>query len=226
MLIIVGLFSSSILTRVYNHFTDWKIGENDLPFSTNIAIGLQGIGFTNEYINYFSWNNNDTEKLSLYIDQKIKNRLNELQDPNALFPFIYDKFLYSWSDQDFDSMNFIMPFKSEVTLNDFEVDNSIRVGRASPDTHSTTNLGDFLVKNVFLIRNIEKVYLLTLLFLALYNSIKTIKRRNLHSLLLELFVIGTTLAFIIVETQPRYLLYTMVILIVYTGLTMSNRESN
>ena len=121
------------------------------------------------------------------------------------------------ADQDFDSMRYILPFNFEVTYDDFREDNSIRLGRSSSDTRAINQIGEMVSETLFIIRNFEKVFLLFSIMLALYGSIKQFKKINDNLLLLELFLIGTTLIFIVVETQPRYLLFSMIAIIIYAA---------
>lgn len=226
LLLCISLFSNKILMSIYNQSLDLELGNNALPFSTNIAIGLDGTGYTNEYLFFFSASGNNTKETHAYIMSKIKGHLMDFQNVPYFLNFVKEKFLYSWTDQDFDSLNYIMPFNPTLSIEDLKRDNSIRVGRAGGGSHPTTAFGELIYRYVFRIRDFEKIIYFVFILISIYLELINFKKFTKEQILLELFVIGTTLSFIIVETQPRYLLFSINVIIIHAIYSLWNLRAH
>lgn len=207
-----------ITENIFNKSYNTTVGEYSLPSSTWIAIGLNGSGFTPEYINYFYSVDYNQDLVKKYIQESISTRYKNLYD----LDFLSSKITYSWSNQDFDSLSYIMPQEWGASLQDFYDDNSLRLGRASGNSGPTNVFGETIYKYLFSIRNIEKVYLLFLLELAVIGAFFNLKKNDKYSFFAQLIFIGFTLLFIILETQPRYLFIAVNILTLFSFKSLSD----
>lgn len=227
LIITLLLFTLSISNKLlifsYNVIYDLNLGSYSMPFSANLAMGTSGVGFSNEYINILYNNDFDVEKLNEYNYDKIRDNLETYFENGTFLTFLESKFIYSWTDQDFDSMNYMLPNNFNYTFEDFKKDNSLRLGRAIWSAKPLNAFGEWLYRSVFRIRDLEKVIYFMTLFISLFFNIINFRKRNSElRLVLEMFVLGTTIVFLFVETQPRYLLMSYIAIIVQTGLLVSS----
>lgn len=220
MLIMTMFLPQKIVEFVFNSLYDTTIGEYSLPSITWLAIGLQGSGFTPEFINHFSSIDFNQSEMTEYLNNSIRVSSANLMHSE----FWNNKISYAWTNQDFDAMSYIMPNQWGANLDDFYKDNSIRLGRASGDSAPTNDVGEWIYTYLFSIRNYEKVFLLMILELSMVSLILNIRKKDNNHLLLELVFIGFSLLFILLETQPRYLLVAINILIVYAFYAVSTMD--
>lgn len=216
LLVLPSLFFRSI----YNLTLDTSLGKNALPASTWLIVGLSGPGYTSRYANLFVENNHDSKRLNMIIDEEIDARLNQFKDLNLFKDFVKAKFLYTWTDQDLDSMNYVMPSQYAIPLSEFENDNSLRIGRASSTSKPINSFGFMVYDKLFTIRNVEKILYFLYLFLALINLLMTFNKKKVFNTFIELTLIGFTILLIIIETQPRYIYLIMNMMLMYSSLAV------
>jgi hypothetical protein len=224
-LIILIYLSFSILPVTYNYLLNLNLGKHSMNITKDIALGLEGIGFNNKYLTYLNEVKYDSKKLNDYSISIIQQRLQDLSNIETLSAFISEKFRYTVTDQDFDGFNFMMPNTFSVSLDEFSKDNSLRFGRGGFDTYPTNALGQALYDKFYTIRNFEKIYLFLILNLSIIGFFKHIKSKNELRTLIKLFVIGLTLILMIMETQPRYFFYGMIMWILYASITIESSDN-
>lgn len=222
LLLIFIVFSNLFLIKIYDSILETNIASNSMPKEVTLAIGLTSAGYTNKYINFFSNSGNDKAATKELIQNDIKTLLYRYRDINRMKNFIEMKLVYSWTDQDFDSMNYILPFNYEKSSNDFINNNDIRYGRAAYFSSPQNEFGNTIYEYMFTIRNFEKIFLFLVLIISLFGSLKNFFALDENILIVEMFIIGTTILFVLVETQPRYLLFSMFALILHAALAQHN----
>lgn len=225
----VLLFSCSLflpktlLESSFNSIYKTEVGEYSLPASTWLVVGLSGAGFTPEYANVFASYDNDETLMDIYMSEKLEPLITRLYNPDTLISFLQGKIQFTWTNPDFDSMSYIMPQVWGAELVDFFEDNSLRLGRATADSGPTNEIGNFIYKYMFSIRNIEKVYFMSIVECAIISVILSLrKEKKLEAILYPLIFVGIYLLFLILETQPHYVYVATNILIVYVFSTLQD----
>lgn len=208
-------FNQTIIENVFNLFYHTEVGQYSMPSSYSIALGLQG-GFNPKYINYFAYNGHNEIETNIIIWDDIYQSIDNMNSYDKIKSHIVNSLRYSWTNPDFDAMSYIMPQVWNASLSEFLDDNSIRLGRASSDTRPVNNFGEIIYEYLFSIRNIEKIFIFTILELSLISLIYFKKYLDdWRALFLLLTIVGFSLLFMIVEKQPRYLYVAVNLLIVF-----------
>jgi len=167
-----------------------------------------------------NYNSNETARL---LNSAIIENLTKLKNPKELVLFVKRKIQNTWTDPDFESMGFVMP-NSGYNASDFKNGYRIPVGTGPTETTYKNALGQFVYDNFQSIRNIEKIYLFIILLWLLYSSVLRCKKNKYDaiSLFLELNLVGMFFLQLILETKPRYVFVSFVMVIVCSCLWGGN----
>lgn len=226
-LVLAVVLPQKLLITYYNQKEQLNLGENSLPMSAWIAIGTDYSSIDNEspgfynakYLDYLIESKFDQSKSNEFNVLKIKNNLSDLIRDNKIFDFFNKKVKLTWTDPDFESMNSILPINYDVKPEDFNSNQAIRLGSGGPDTRYKNLIGEIIWDKMFLIRNLEKVYIISILLMSVYTLIRNRKSNSLSLFFFELLIVGFFIIMLILETKPRYTFVFMMFLITYSGIS-------
>lgn len=212
------LFTESFLNNKANN----NIYNYSLPTSSWIYTGtgysIPGdAGIYNPFgLDTFFDNDCDHNKTDSIVKEAIKDNLYNLSNPKSMTLFLKRKNENTWCDPDFESMGFVMPNSGYVVEQFVEEGYRIPVGTAQEDATYTNKLGDFVYSNFMTIRLLEKIYLFIVLLIPFLTSIFRIKNNEYtkYSLFYQLNFVGFFLLQLFIETKPRYVLISFILMIV------------
>lgn len=226
----ICFFSPKLLTETFlNSKANNNIYEHSLPTSSWIYTGtgysIPGdAGIYNPFgLDTLFDNDCDPKKTDIIIKEAIKDNLSNLSNPKSMALFLKRKNENTWCDPDFESMGFVMPNSGYVVEQFVQEGYRIPVGTAQEDATYTNELGNFVYNNFMTIRFIEKIYLFVILIIPFVASIIRIKNNEYtkHSLFLQLNFVGFFLLQLFIETKPRYVLISFILMIVLAAHELS-----
>lgn len=224
LMIFFFLLPSNLCTYALNRKFNAQLPQYSLPGSTWISIGLNyndngDAGLYDSYsLDNLISSGYDREWVDELNRDRILNALSTYKNPKEFFSFMKNKLCNTWIDPDFETMSYVMP-NNGITAEQF-MENPNRVNGIAPEnTESTTFLGDFIYSHFESIRFVEKCFVFIILMLALLISILSLKKNKVDrtALFLQLNLVGYFLLQLFMETKPRYVLISFILLIVYCG---------
>lgn len=232
--LVVLFMPKTIINSYYQHKLDINLNECALPTSSWIYTGttynLEGdAGIYNPFglwtLESVDFNHDEANSI---IKEGIKENISNLTNIKDLSLFLKRKIQNTWCDPDFETMSFVMPNSGYVVDQFVNEGYRIPVGTAPEDTTYTNVLGKFIYNNFVFIRILEKIYMFAILTISLIASVLRNKRNdfNKYSMFLQLNTIGFFLMQIFMETKPRYVLISFIMMMVYSIYELSYISSS
>ena len=216
--ILIYLIPSNLNIVYLENKYDVQIGENSIPFENWLAIGLNysrlgepGI-FDPFGYNTFVQSGYNKEISKEKYHEKIKESLNNFKDLAYTKNFFVRKSVLTWSDPDFEVMNYVFENKHLdcVGINDIS-------GNGPKEATYNNGLGKFVYDNFYNIRNYERGFNITIIAVGLLIAILNKQKDNLRYFL-ELSLIGNFLLYLLIETKPRYVIIPFMFMILIAGI--------
>ena len=227
--LIVLITPKMLINNYFENKLQIDLNEYSLPTSSWIYTGtsynLEGdAGIYNPFgLCALEASQYDSIKTNIIIKEGIKDNLKNFTNPKELALFLKRKIQNTWCDPDFETMGFVMPNSGYVVQQVVEEGYRIPVGTAPEGTTYTNKLGQFVYENFTKIRMIEKIYLFLILIISITVSFIRNKRNdfNIYSMFLQLNIIGFFILQLFMETKPRYVLISFIVMIVYAIYELS-----
>lgn len=233
VMVVCFLIPPNLSTALLNRKFNAELPMYSLPSNTWIKIGLSynDNGDAGLYDSYSldnliltDYNKETVFELNM---KKIIQQLDLYKNPIELLSFMKNKLCNTWIDPDFETMNYIMP-DNGMTVEEFKENQSLINGIGPENTKSVNLLGDFIYANFKMIRIVEKIFVFIILIVALSISFCEFKRKcyDRTSIFLELNLVGYFLLQLFMETKPRYVLISFILLIFYCGMEIEKFKFN
>ena len=210
--------------KLYDH-PEVELGKYAHPTNTWIRIGL-GYGGGNGL--YPGVNNNDTnddfmvlgydpQKMSALNTTIIHHELTVLSENYVWFDFFKQKLSIMWTDPDFELMTLILPSHVGKIKAPWKLLQTGNYGFGAFNLVTTNAFGDWLQKNYFKIRSVEKVVYFGFLVATLLLFLKR-NSKEWPLWFLRLSLIGFVLLHGLIEVKSRYVFGFVNILIFVVSL--------